>query len=59
VHRGRPRDLSELDRRRIDATHQVRLVESVDVDPAWVLDPTDRTLDDLCRECLARFEPQV
>lgn len=59
MHRGRPRDLSDVERRRRDAAHQVKIVESDDVDPAWILHPTDRTLDDLCRECLARFEPQA
>jgi adenylate kinase len=55
MRRGRPQDLNELERRRIDAAHQVRIVESDDVDPAWVLDPTGMTLDDLCGECFSRF----
>jgi adenylate kinase family enzyme len=55
-HRGRPRDVHDLERRRRDAEHQLRVLEADEVDPDWLIDPTDRTIDDLCRECLARLE---
>ena len=55
-HRGRPRDVRDLERRRMEAEHQLRVLESDEVDADWLIDPTDRTVDDLCRECLARFD---
>ncbi|HYI60619.1 MAG TPA: AAA family ATPase [Acidimicrobiales bacterium] len=52
--RGRPGDV-DLERRRQDAELQVMILELSDIDPDWIIDPTGRTVEDLCQECAARL----
>lgn len=54
AHRGRPSD-ADLDARRLDAEGQVGILELGFVDPGWVVDPTDRTVDELVEECATRL----
>ena len=57
--RGRPSDLADLDRRRIDAVLQRGCLRPEHVDPAWIVDSTDLSAAALLDLCVAtlRLEP--
>ncbi len=55
VERGRPTDLAGLDQRRLDAAWQVAILGPDHIDQTWIVDPTDRAIDDLATDCIARI----
>jgi adenylate kinase family enzyme len=56
VERGRPNDLAGLDQRRLDAEWQVAILGPDHIDQSWIVDPTDRPVDDLATDCIARLD---
>ncbi len=50
--RGRPTDLADLDRRRLDAALQRGCLRPEHVDPAWIIDTTEMTADETLAHCV-------
>lgn len=54
--RGRPDDIKHLGQRRKDAENQIRILDVEFINPEWVIDPTNMTVNALSSKCLARVQ---
>jgi adenylate kinase family enzyme len=55
TRRGRPSDVNRLELRTRDAEHQVAVIGTPFIEPGWVVDSTDMTVDELYRVCRRRL----
>ena len=54
--RGRPNDLARPEERRFGAEHQVAVLQSASVRPAWVVDPTNMTVEAIYNAWLSQHD---